>query len=91
MIDLRREALRVAGGGQEPKEPGIVFNARQEHRLRETLSALNEACVAVDNSAPEETLAIDLRLALAGLNAVTGEGAPEEVLDAIFSRFCVGK
>ena len=91
LIDLRREALRVAGGGQEPKEPGIVFNARQEHRLRETLSALNEACVAVDNSAPEETLAIDLRLALAGLNAVTGEGAPEEVLDAIFSRFCVGK
>lgn len=88
---LRREALRLAGGGQEPLEPGIIFNARQEQRVRESVNALNQAEEAAKAGAPEEILAMDIRLALAGLNAVTGQGAPEEVLDAIFSRFCVGK
>lgn len=88
---LCRAALRMAGGGQEPLEPGIIFNSRQEQRIRESVAALNQAVEAAKGGAPEETLAMDLRLALAGLNAVTGQGAPEEVLDAIFSRFCVGK
>jgi tRNA modification GTPase len=87
---LRRAALALAGNGQEPKEPGMVLNARQEQRLREVLNALARARAACGD-APEEALAIDLRLALTGLDAVTGQGAPEEVLDAIFSRFCVGK
>ena len=89
--ELRRAALRLAGGGQEPLEPGIIFNARQEQRVRESVTALNQAVEAAKAGAPEEILAMDIRLALAGLNAVTGQGAPEEVLDAIFSRFCVGK
>jgi tRNA modification GTPase len=55
------------------------------------VNALNQAEEAAKAGAPEEILAMDIRLALAGLNAVTGQGAPEEVLDAIFSRFCVGK
>ncbi|MBL0058811.1 MAG: tRNA uridine-5-carboxymethylaminomethyl(34) synthesis GTPase MnmE [Elusimicrobia bacterium] len=87
---LRREALGLAGNGEEPKEPGMVLNARQEQRLREVLEALTRARAACGD-APEETLAMELRLALTGLDAVTGQGAPEEVLDAIFSRFCVGK
>ncbi len=88
---LRRAGLRLAGGGQEPLEPGIIFNTRQEHRLNESITALNRARESTKAGAPEETVAMDLRQALVGLNAVTGQGAPEEVLDAIFSRFCVGK
>lgn len=91
LVELGQAALRLAGGGEEPREPGIVFNARQEQRLRDVQEALNRAVAAADAGVPEESLAIELRLALAALNAVTGQGAPEEVLDAIFSRFCVGK
>ena len=46
------------------------------------------------HDAPEEAAALDLRRALTALDALTGrDGSPpsEEVLDAIFSRFCVGK
>lgn len=88
---LRRIALITAGDGQEPREPGIVFNARQEQRLRDSLTSLARARLAAAGESPEEVVAVELRLALAGLNAVSGQGAPEEVLDAIFSRFCVGK
>ncbi|MBK8575329.1 MAG: tRNA uridine-5-carboxymethylaminomethyl(34) synthesis GTPase MnmE [Elusimicrobia bacterium] len=89
--DLRWTALRQAGGGQEPQEPVQVFNARQEQKLRETLAALGRARAGAGSNVPEENLAVDMRMALEGLNAVTGQGAPEEVLDAIFARFCVGK
>lgn len=89
--ELKRSALVLAGGGQEPREPGILFNARQEQRLSEAFHALSRASTVATSNAPEEMLAMDLRLALECLNAVTGQGAPEEVLDAIFSRFCVGK
>lgn len=88
---LRQIALMTAGDGQEPQEPGFVFNARQEQCLRDSLICLGRARWTAEQGSPEELLSGDLRSALASLNAVTGEGAPEEVLDAIFSRFCVGK
>ncbi len=91
LSELRRSALLLAGNGQEPNEPAMIFNARQEQRLRESLGALTQAGTTAKTGAPEETVSMDLRRALEGLNAVTGQGAPEEVLDAIFSRFCVGK
>jgi tRNA modification GTPase len=89
--ELGRAALRLAGAGEEPHEPGIVLNARQGERLREAIDALSRALTGVDAGVPEEALAIELRLTLGALNNLTGQGAPEEVLDAIFSRFCVGK
>lgn len=87
---LRRAVLRLAGGGPEPTEPESSLNTRQETLLAETQEFLTSAG-AGGPSAPPETTAIDLRHALDRLNRVTGEGAPEEVLSAIFSRFCVGK
>ncbi len=88
---LRQKARETVGGGQEPRESGLVFNARQEQRLNETLSALAQARRAAQTGAPDESVAVDLHAALNALNALTGRGAPEEVLDAVFSRFCVGK
>ncbi len=83
---LRRAALKLSGGGDEPAEPEAALNARQESLLSEARDLLCRA-----GTSREETLAIDLRQALDRINRVTGQGAPEEVLDAIFSRFCVGK
>ena len=88
---LRQKARESAGGGQEPHESGLVFNARQEQRLNETVAALAQALRAAETGAPDESVAVDLHTALNALNALTGRGAPEEVLDAVFSRFCVGK
>jgi tRNA modification GTPase len=42
-------------------------------------------------SAPYECLAMDLREGLNSLGLITGETTPDEILDHIFSRFCIGK
>ncbi len=88
---LRQKAIESVRGGPEPSESGLVFNSRQEQRLTEALSALGRAKEAAETGAPDESVAVDLHAALNALNALTGQGAPEEVLDAVFSRFCVGK
>lgn len=87
---LRREVLRCAGNGTEPVEPAHALNARQERLIGEARSALERVRGAA-LSVPEEALAIDLRESLDRLAAVTGEGTSEDVLNEIFSTFCIGK
>jgi tRNA modification GTPase len=45
----------------------------------------------VDSHCQLELVAADLRHSLQFLGEVTGETAPDEVLDLIFNRFCIGK
>jgi tRNA modification GTPase len=78
----------AALGGNE----GLVITERR-HRdaLLRTLVALDGFFVSIEQSAPFECLAMDLREALAALGSITGETTPDEILDQIFSRFCIGK
>ena len=58
------------------------------------LSALlraKEAIDAIDLTAPTDCILIDLKDALSCLGEITGTSATEEVVDAIFKNFCVGK
>lgn len=73
---------------QLPKgEPALVTSARQGHLLAETLAFLREA-----EAQPDPVLrAESLRLAADSLGRLTGVIDPEQLLGAIFSRFCIGK
>ncbi|MEX1055187.1 MAG: tRNA uridine-5-carboxymethylaminomethyl(34) synthesis GTPase MnmE, partial [Rhodothermales bacterium] len=59
--------------------------------LRAALSAVQSARSALDSGASGDSLALDLRQALHELGSITGEITNEDVLDQIFSRFCIGK
>lgn len=71
-------------------ESGIVTRARHRHALEETERAL---CRALDKAAAdhEELLAEELRAAATHLGRLTGRIDVEDVLDVIFSEFCIGK
>ena len=91
--ELRSEILEAAGVGglRERREDDVLINTRHEAGLREARAALEEAG---RDTTPAEARALDLRRALGALSAVTGrdgDDVSEEVLDAIFSRFCIGK
>ena len=70
-----------------PGEGAIALNQRQRHHLEEAASALSNALVASDIVMVAE----DLRLARSAFDRLTGRAGVEEVLDALFARFCLGK
>jgi len=93
---LREEISRAMFKGVETHGAYLLMlSNRQRGTLREALEALIRARqVCVDSSAFEhhaELLAMEVREAITALSLLTGEIATEELLDRIFSRFCVGK
>lgn len=70
-----------------PGEDAIALNRRQAGHLAEAHEALARAAIADD----VVTVAEDLRLARAAFDQLTGKASIENVLDALFSRFCLGK
>jgi tRNA modification GTPase len=70
----------------------MVSNVRHIDALRKALSAILQAQDTFNINNPSlELIAVDLRDALYYLSVITGETTTEDVLDVIFSRFCVGK
>ena len=90
-VDNSKEMLAVAGAHEDMED---AFLARERHldALRDTGSYLASAMrhFAVPKP-PLELVAEDLRSAHTALAAITGEYTSDDLLGAIFSRFCIGK
>jgi tRNA modification GTPase len=69
----------------------LICNVRQRHGIRQAHERLGHVRVSLDHNREDDCLAIDLKAAILALGEVTGDAITEEVLDGIFSRFCVGK
>lgn len=72
-------------------EAAIVLNLRQRESLKQALSGLELAKAHLDEGLSEEFIALDLREAAGCLGELSGESLSEEVLERIFSQFCIGK
>ena len=90
--NLRQEILRHIGGnaGQQP-ESVILTNLRHQSLVRDSLSALDAAQAAVETKIPHEMLLMDLYNCLRPLDGITGATTTDDILNLIFSRFCIGK
>ncbi len=82
---LGQDGLVAAGEGL------VVIERRHRDALLRAIDALNSLFKGVEAALPLECLAMDLREALNALGQITGETTPDEILDQIFSRFCIGK
>ena len=69
----------------------LTVNSRQETALQSARKALAEAAQALEQSLPPELTSLALREALRAVGEVVGETDNEEVLDALFKKFCIGK
>ena len=68
-----------------------IQNARQERLLREALGSLEDAGGAAENMLPYDCIVIDVRTAIDLLGEITGDTVQDEIINEIFSRFCIGK
>lgn len=69
----------------------LVTNARHERQLRLAREALGSALEAIDTGMTLDIIALEIRTALDHLGRITGRTAEDEMINAIFSRFCIGK
>lgn len=88
LIDAIAERLADVGGEQR-LESGISDRCRES--LREAIDRLESALESAENQLGDELTAGEIRLALASLGEVVGAVYTDDVLDRIFSRFCIGK
>jgi tRNA modification GTPase len=77
--------------GREESENAICCNLRHASSLQDCRDALKCAVDAGSNGYHEEIVAMELRSAVNSLGEITGEDAGEDLLNAIFSTFCIGK
>jgi tRNA modification GTPase len=90
--DLRAEISRHVGGETgTPGESGFLTNVRHQGLVKDSLAALEAATLAVRGKVPHEMLLLDLYNALRPLDAITGATTTDDILNLIFSRFCIGK
>ena len=68
----------------------IITNIRHIESLQNTLNFINSACLNSEIT-PSECILIDLRAAYLELGAISGNTASEDIIDTIFSKFCLGK
>ena len=89
---LRAEILRHLAGdhGAQP-EAGFLTSVRHQSLVRDSLAALDAAETAVAHKVPHEMLLLDLYNALRPLDEITGATTTDDILNLIFSTFCIGK
>jgi tRNA modification GTPase len=89
---LREKILAIAAPARDLGPEGeFITNLRHQGRLKDSLQALAKARQAAEQNLPHEMLLIDLYEALRPLDQITGASYVDDVLDIIFSTFCVGK
>jgi len=69
----------------------VAINQRHQHALTAARSALEAAAGLIASGAPPELTAEELRSALDHIGLITGRADIEEILDSLFSQFCIGK
>jgi tRNA modification GTPase len=89
--DVRRAMVTALSGSERLHDTPAVTNARHVDLLAKAGAVLQRAANAAHDRTSEEFVAADLAEARALLEEVTGARTPDDVLEEIFARFCIGK
>lgn len=89
--DLRNALLGLVRDPAGENESGMLTSLRHHEAVTEALAALLKAAEAARRGIPHEMVLLDLYVGLRQLDGLTGETTPDDVLNLIFSSFCIGK
>lgn len=87
---LRQRIVALATGGAAA-EPGMLTSLRHQQAVVTARTALDDAARANCEGIPHEMILIDLYRALWAFDSLTGQTTPDDILNLIFSTFCIGK
>src|SRR5690606_28288172 len=90
--ELRSEIARlIKSRFARDQDDLILVNARHQTALRELVSCLRAAVAGFEHGEPPEIVASSLRGAVDAIGSILGRVDSEEMLDVLFSSFCIGK
>jgi len=69
----------------------IITNIRHKNQIDKSINSVNEAIISNDNNMPIDIVSIPIKQILVDLSAITGEDVSEDIINEIFSKFCLGK
>jgi tRNA modification GTPase len=92
-IEALRQAIfeTIGPAGTLDEQSGFITSLRHEQLLRESGGYLAKARHAAAENIPHEMLLLDLYAALRPIDAITGATTADDILNRIFSNFCIGK
>jgi tRNA modification GTPase len=88
---LKDRITGIFQAGNAGQDGTIVTNLRHYQNLTETSQALGRVLSGLDSRITSDFIALDIRQSLHHLGLITGEISTDDLLDSIFSRFCIGK
>ena len=91
IAELREQILRMVSGESGREESGFLTNLRQHQLVTDALAGLASAENAIRLRIPHEMVLMDLYNALRPLDEITGATTADDILNLIFSTFCIGK
>jgi len=89
--ELENTIATLVASGDIESESAIVTNARHLQLLKSALNSLQHSLDTLESGEPIDFLSVDLSAARNSLGMITGEAASEDLIDRIFSEFCIGK
>ena len=92
-IDILTQRLKdmFFGGQLEINNSFVISNVRHKNALYAAKESLERAITTIEIRMPEDLVSIDLKEAYDHLGEITGDSIEEDLLDKIFSQFCLGK
>ena len=90
LLDAIYQAILGEGDGLN-EQVSCAPNLRHKIILEKTYAACQQVRQTLQSGAPSDLVAVDLQAALDHLGDIVGLTTPDDVLDALFSRFCIGK
>jgi tRNA modification GTPase len=91
IAELREALLHLVSNPAGETESGMLTSLRHHEAVSEAIAALENAAGAVRQKVPHEMLLLDLYGALRQIDSLTGETTADDILNRIFSSFCIGK
>jgi len=92
-LEALKDAIRdlVWSGGIHAEMLEVMINARHQEALARARQATERTGAALRNGEPLDLVAVDLRIAVNAVGEIVGKTTTEDLLDSIFSQFCLGK
>lgn len=92
-LDALRETMKefTLQKGIEIGNGATISNRRQKQSLIKAIESLDKVILTIDMGMPEDCVAIDLHDAYGHLGMIVGEALKDEIINELFSRFCLGK